>query len=135
MLGLDDKLLESKTRRIPRADVAELAVQCLTLPAAANRWGSWAAIHEVANCAPVLPDQKFWRFFSMEEAGIKRQLRPGEALKRHCVRRSFDCITKEPGDGDITVDFAALLCSLEGDCKYGEVSVKGAASAPVLGRA
>jgi hypothetical protein len=37
VLGVDDVLLKSKTRRIPRADVAELAVQCLTLEAAANR--------------------------------------------------------------------------------------------------
>lgn len=51
-----------------------------------------------------------------------------------CVRRSFDCITKEPGDGEPTSDFAALLSALQGDCKYGEASVKRAASAPVLGR-
>ena len=40
VLGVDDQLLKSATRRIPRADVAELAVQCLTLPAAKNRWGT-----------------------------------------------------------------------------------------------
>ena len=49
--------------------------------------------------------------------------------------RSFDCISKEPGDGEPTADFAALLSSLQGDCKYGEASVTRAASAPVLGRA
>ena len=37
MLGLDDALLKRKSRRIPRADVAELAVQCLTLKDADNR--------------------------------------------------------------------------------------------------
>ena len=50
MLGVDDKLLKSTTRRIPRADVAELAVQCLTLPAATNRCGP---LGSQAICAPV----------------------------------------------------------------------------------
>jgi hypothetical protein len=38
VLGVDDELLKSKTRRIPRADVAELSVQSLVLPEADNRY-------------------------------------------------------------------------------------------------
>lgn len=40
MLGVDDELLKSATRRIPRADVAELCVQSLLLPEADNRCGT-----------------------------------------------------------------------------------------------
>ena len=35
VLGVDEELLKRKTRSIPRADVAELAVQTLALPGAA----------------------------------------------------------------------------------------------------
>lgn len=34
---MDDTLLKSNPRTIPREDVAELCVQCLGLPAASNR--------------------------------------------------------------------------------------------------
>ena len=37
VVDLDDALLKRKTRSIPRADVARLAVACLGLPAAANK--------------------------------------------------------------------------------------------------
>ena len=37
MLGVDDELLKNSSRSIPRADVAELTVQCLTLAEADNR--------------------------------------------------------------------------------------------------
>ncbi|KAK9906414.1 hypothetical protein WJX75_001479 [Coccomyxa subellipsoidea] len=71
ILGVDDKLLKNSSRSIPRADVAELTVQCLTLAEARNR--------------------------------------------------SIDVITKLPGDGSPTTDYAALLASLTADCKYGSV--------------
>lgn len=37
VLGVDDELLKNTSRSIPRADVAELTVQCLTLAEANNR--------------------------------------------------------------------------------------------------
>lgn len=37
VLGVDDELLKEESRSIPRADVAELTVQCLTLAEANNR--------------------------------------------------------------------------------------------------
>lgn len=37
LMGVDDELMEGENRRIPRADVAELAVQSLYLPEASNR--------------------------------------------------------------------------------------------------
>ena len=37
MLGVDDELLKRPKRSIPRADVAELAVQSLTLSEVRNR--------------------------------------------------------------------------------------------------
>ncbi len=37
VVGIDDTLLKRTQRSIPRADVAELAVQCLSLPQAANK--------------------------------------------------------------------------------------------------
>lgn len=37
VLDVDDKLLDRKSRRIPRADVAELCVQSLGIAAAKNR--------------------------------------------------------------------------------------------------
>ena len=37
VLGLDDQLLKLEKRSIPRADVAELAVQALSTPQAENR--------------------------------------------------------------------------------------------------
>ena len=37
VLGLDDELLKLEKRSIPRADVAELAVQALSTPQAENR--------------------------------------------------------------------------------------------------
>mgnify|MGYP001804785560 CR=1 FL=1 len=36
VFGVNDELLETTYRRIPRADVAEVAVQCLTSPEASN---------------------------------------------------------------------------------------------------
>ena len=38
ILGVDDELLKRPKRSIPRADVAELAVQSLILPEAENRY-------------------------------------------------------------------------------------------------
>ena len=38
-----------------------------------------------------------------------------------CARRSFDCISREPGEGLPTEGagaFSALLSALEGNCKY-----------------
>ena len=40
VLGVDDELLKNKSRSIPRADVAEVTVQCLTLTEASNRYGA-----------------------------------------------------------------------------------------------
>eukprot|EP00958_Prasinococcus_capsulatus_P023501 scaffold3510_cov326-Prasinococcus_capsulatus_cf.AAC.3 len=37
VFGVNDTLLETEYRRIPRADVAEVAVQCLTAPEARNK--------------------------------------------------------------------------------------------------
>ncbi len=37
---MDDELLKNKSRSIPRADVAEVTVQCLTLTEASNRFGA-----------------------------------------------------------------------------------------------
>ena len=36
-MGVDDEFMESGNTKIPRADVAELCVQSLTLPEASNR--------------------------------------------------------------------------------------------------
>ena len=38
MLGVDDKLMQESFRSIPRADVAELCVQCLGASEAQNRY-------------------------------------------------------------------------------------------------
>ncbi|BDA46321.1 probable protein TIC 62, chloroplastic at C-terminar half [Coccomyxa sp. Obi] len=72
VLGVDDELLKNTSRSIPRADVAELTVQCLTLAEADNR--------------------------------------------------SIDVITKPPGEGTPTTDYAALLASLKKDCQYSAVA-------------
>ncbi|CAM9658406.1 unnamed protein product, partial [Ectocarpus fasciculatus] len=37
VLDTDDKMLERKSRSIPRADVAQLCVECLEIDAAKNR--------------------------------------------------------------------------------------------------
>ncbi|CAM9364896.1 unnamed protein product, partial [Ectocarpus sp. 12 AP-2014] len=37
VLDIDDKMLERKSRSIPRADVAQLCVECLEIDAAKNR--------------------------------------------------------------------------------------------------
>lgn len=37
VVGVDDELMKSDNRSIPRADVAELCIQSLLLPAASNR--------------------------------------------------------------------------------------------------
>ena len=41
VLGVDDVLLKRPKRSIPRADVAELAVQSLSLPEAENRYARY----------------------------------------------------------------------------------------------
>ncbi len=41
VVDVDDRLLERKQRSIPRADVAELSVQCIALPQARNRYVRW----------------------------------------------------------------------------------------------
>lgn len=38
VLGVDDKLMHEQSRSIPRADVAELCVQCLGVSEAQNRY-------------------------------------------------------------------------------------------------
>ncbi|MCJ1461815.1 hypothetical protein MMC07_000414 [Pseudocyphellaria aurata] len=43
LMGVDDELMEGEHRRIPRADVAELAVQSLYLPEASHRFVVMAA--------------------------------------------------------------------------------------------
>jgi hypothetical protein len=40
VLGVDDKLMQETSRSIPRADVAELCVQCLGVSEAQNRYGT-----------------------------------------------------------------------------------------------
>ena len=57
-LGVDDALLKSKTRRIPRADVAELAVQCLTLEAASNRHAGPPCCHHALPHTPACMKRK-----------------------------------------------------------------------------
>ena len=49
MLGVDDKLLERPKRSIPRADVAELAVQSLIVSEAENRYA-----HVARHCTTLL---------------------------------------------------------------------------------
>ncbi len=44
VLGVDDELLKRPKRSIPRADVAELAVQSLTVSKAANRYAPTSLI-------------------------------------------------------------------------------------------
>lgn len=67
-MDVDDKLIERTPRSIPRADVAELCVRCITLPQARNR--------------------------------------------------SFDVITRPPGEGAPTTDFAHLLETMAENCDY-----------------
>ena len=50
--------------------------------------------------------------------------------RRCCARRSFDCITREPGEGtptEGTEGFSALLSALEGNCAYPEPEPAAAA--------
>ncbi|GFR50997.1 hypothetical protein Agub_g13323 [Astrephomene gubernaculifera] len=68
VVGVDDSLIKQPVRSIPRADVAELCVQCLTLKAAENR--------------------------------------------------SFDVISRKPGEGEPTKDFEALLTDMSANCDY-----------------
>jgi len=49
VLGVDDELLKRSKRSIPRADVAELAVQGLSLLQAENRY-----FHEPLQCCTLL---------------------------------------------------------------------------------
>lgn len=44
LVGVDDELSKLPSRSIPRDDVAQLAIQCLTLEAAKNRWVPWRAV-------------------------------------------------------------------------------------------
>ena len=48
VIGVDDELMKGTSRRIPRADVAELCIQSLTLPEASNRHASACAYPESA---------------------------------------------------------------------------------------
>lgn len=112
MLGVDDELLKNTSRSIPRADVAELTVQCLSLAEADNR------------CFELFtPDfSKFSTGFVHYQGFV-----PATLVETHgtqCVSqcRSIDVITKPPGEGTPTTDFAALLASLKKDCQYGAVA-------------
>ena len=52
VIGVDDKLpKETQTRTIPRADVAELCIQSLSIPEASNRCDSF---HSSALCVKAL---------------------------------------------------------------------------------
>lgn len=50
VLGVDDALLKRKVRNIPRADVAELVVQCLNIPTAINRWAGTVKARRLSCC-------------------------------------------------------------------------------------
>jgi len=48
IVNVDDKILDGKSRSVPRADVAEMVVQCLTMDAAKNRSFDLASLEEGA---------------------------------------------------------------------------------------
>lgn len=72
VFGVDDKLLNEKTRSIPRADVAEVCVQALT--------------------------------------------------NKNALNRSFDIVSKEPGEGIVTNDWQAFFLK-SGNCNYDETPI------------
>lgn len=124
---MDDKLLKNSSRSIPRADVAELTVQCLTLAEARNRCAESCFVQSCAcflyACLTVISAEL------MSLQAKDRALAAGITNNSNCeienqaflVCRSIDVITKVPGDGSPTTDYAALLASLTADCKYGSV--------------
>lgn len=69
VIDVNDALLKGSYRAIPRADVASLAVACLTLG----------------------------------------------------PKRSIDVVSKRPGEGQVTTDFAALLAGMSQNCGYDDM--------------
>lgn len=120
MLGVDDELLKRPKRSIPRADVAELAVQSLVVSEAENRYAHGLSPFRAFPSA-------LW--LRLHWCGNLLEASPLRSVQLECFVscRSIDAISKEPGDGKPTRDFAALFGGLQGDCKYGPGSVKPAA--------
>jgi len=116
VLGVDDELLKRSKRSIPRADVAELAVQGLSLSQAENRY-----FHEplAVLYSAGLPLNNFHEPL----CGCSDSDRYGSEALAECDAayicldcRSIDAISKDPGDGKPTTDFASLFGELKGDC-------------------
>lgn len=59
---MDDKLLQRSTRSITRGDVAEIAVQSLSVPSARNR--SVDIINDVDGSKPLVTEDDFEALFS-----------------------------------------------------------------------
>jgi hypothetical protein len=127
VLGIDDQLLkkaetEGTSRRIPRDDVAALAVAALTTKSADNRCDRSLSCNHCSGIS--------WCTSAQEHTG------PGGDVQRRCMTaemcpfhpqcrtlalqfcRAVDAVAKDPGDGTPTTDFEGLFAGLSGNCKY-----------------
>ena len=146
MLGVDDKLMHEQSRSIPRADVAELCVQCLGVSEAQNRssllqapfnyilshsrlqqhYGPQSRMNSSRSTA-----QQFLKVSAIlmgsanacmnvacvENLALEKQdLQPSFS-----VCRSVDVISRKPGQGTPTTDFDALFSKFQDNCAYESV--------------